>query len=137
MIVALNPFEFIYLPDGKRGRSDLATITVDAGQMIAFTSDCFHAGGANKLRQTVYRLFAYMVSNEDDFPGDNVRTTWWTSEEANATLSLEDPDASEDSNDSPNDEVRPTLWTSKGTNATLEDPDALEEPKTSKRRRKI
>ena len=53
MIVALNPFEFIYLPDGKRGRSDLATITVDAGQMIAFTSDCFHAGGANKLRQTV------------------------------------------------------------------------------------
>lgn len=61
VIVALNPFEFIYLPDPRVVRSDLKTTTVGAGNMIAFTSECFHAGGENNTRDWVLRLFAYLV----------------------------------------------------------------------------
>ena len=103
VIVALDPFEFMYLPNRNGPRSSLATTTVEAGHMIAFTSDCLHAGGENKHNKTVYRLFAYMVSKKADFPKNHVRPFLWTSDDPTATISIEVPmDNNEDDSNDPN-----------------------------------
>ena len=92
VIVALDPFKFIYLPTREGKKSDLVELTIDSGKMIAFTSDCLHAGGENNLEKNVLQLFAYMVSNPDDFPKDQVRPTYWTSERSDATISFDLPE---------------------------------------------
>ena len=40
----------------------------------AFTNELFHAGGENNTAKTIYHLFAYIVSNEEDYPNNEVFT---------------------------------------------------------------
>lgn len=49
-------------------------MTIFPGQMVMFTDDCLHSGGANKTNRTVYRLFAYLVSRPSDIPLNGVST---------------------------------------------------------------
>ncbi len=44
------------------------------GHAIVFTNELFHAGGANNTCKTIYHLFAYIVSNEEDYPNNRVFT---------------------------------------------------------------
>ncbi len=43
-------------------------------QAIAFTNKLFHVGGPNKTDNNVYQLFAYIPSNEADYPSGTVFT---------------------------------------------------------------
>ena len=47
LIMALDEFEFIYLPALTRNRKELVNITVPAGHSILFTNACLHSCGAN------------------------------------------------------------------------------------------
>ena len=53
---------------------DICSITVRSGHAIAFTNELFHAGGENMTKKTIYRLFAYIVSDEKDYPNSKVFT---------------------------------------------------------------
>jgi hypothetical protein len=77
LMVAIDPFEFMYLPDRSACKKDLITQTVHPRQAIAFTNYCLHAGGANNTGKYCYRLFAYMVSNTGDLPGGMIYYYPW------------------------------------------------------------
>jgi hypothetical protein len=72
IIVALDPFNLLYecnMDDGSKIR----TIHVNRGQVVVFTSSFRHPGGSNGTvndQEYVYRLFAYIVSEEVDYPPD-------------------------------------------------------------------
>ena len=53
VIMALNEFEFIYLPVLTMKRKDLVNVTVPAGHSIVFTNTCLHFGGANNNDQKI------------------------------------------------------------------------------------
>ncbi len=77
LMVALDPFEFIYLNSRTDRRSDIITQTVHKGQAIAFTNYCLHAGGENNTPQVCYRLFAYIAKNPNDIPNGGVYHYKW------------------------------------------------------------
>jgi hypothetical protein len=77
LMVALDPFEFIYLKNRTDRRRDLITQTIHKGQAISFTNYCLHAGGENKTSQVCYRIFAYMASDSSDIPSGNVFQYYW------------------------------------------------------------
>ena len=72
IIIALDPFNLLYecnIDDGNQIRQ----IHVDRGQAIVFTSSYRHAGESNGTiddQEYVYRLFAYIASEEVDYPPD-------------------------------------------------------------------
>jgi hypothetical protein len=81
MIMALDePFNFLYEDkdndddDDNVDEDDICTLTVRKGPAIAFTNELFHAGGDNSTGETIYHLFAYIVSNEKDYPNNMVFT---------------------------------------------------------------
>jgi hypothetical protein len=81
VIMALNEdFEFLYEDkddddeDGNVDEDDICALTVRKGHAIVFTNKLFHAGGANNTGKTIYRLFGYIVSNEEDYPNNRVFT---------------------------------------------------------------
>ncbi len=47
---------------------------MNGGHAIAFTNELFHAAGENNTAKFNYRLFAYIVSNEEDYPNNQVFT---------------------------------------------------------------
>jgi hypothetical protein len=49
-------------------------LMVNKGHVIAFTDELFHAGGDNSTKREIYRLFAYVVSDEKDYPNNMVFT---------------------------------------------------------------
>jgi hypothetical protein len=51
VIMALNEFEFIYLPFLTMKKKELVQITVPAGHSIVFTHACLHSGGTNNTDQ--------------------------------------------------------------------------------------
>jgi hypothetical protein len=71
MIVALDDFEFFCKLESTETEEYQTTI-VKRKQAIAFTNELFHAGGPNKTDKYVYRLFAYITSNEVDCPTGSV-----------------------------------------------------------------
>lgn len=77
ILVALDEFEFHYLEDRKGCRRDIITTKFLPKQMVAFTNNCLHAGGANNSGKVCYRLFAYVVSNQYDFSGGRVHHYGW------------------------------------------------------------
>ena len=78
ILLALDEFEFMYLPHNNNPeRREIETITIKPQQMIAFTNRCFHAGGSNMTNKTCYRLFAYLVSHESEYPGGEVFHGRW------------------------------------------------------------
>jgi hypothetical protein len=84
IIVALDIFNFIYLPKKMSSRKELIYTTVSPGQMIYFTNDCLYSGGENSTPNSLIRLFAYMVSQPSDIPINSVLKYVWsdTSEDA-------------------------------------------------------
>jgi hypothetical protein len=80
MIMALDAFNFLYEDkddddgDDNVDDDDICSITVRSGHAIAFTNELFHAGGENMTKKTIYRLFAYIVSDEKDYPNSKVFT---------------------------------------------------------------
>jgi hypothetical protein len=78
IILALDPFNFVYEQNTGGGKVHENVINVPSGNAVIFTSALNHAGGNNimhvpRLDSTVYlyRLFAYIVSDVSDFPSAN------------------------------------------------------------------
>jgi hypothetical protein len=81
MIMALDEsFDFLYEDkdgdddDDNIDEVDICALRVNGGHAIAFTNELFHAGGENNTAKFNYRLFAYIVSNEEDYPNNQVFT---------------------------------------------------------------
>ena len=80
MIMALDDVNFLYEDkeddddDDNVAEDDICHITVRSGHAIAFTNELFHAGGGNTTNKTIYCLFAYIVSDENDYPNSKVFT---------------------------------------------------------------
>ena len=74
LIVAIDPFLLVTAQDST---APGMTYRVQSGSCIIFSNKVQHAGGKN-IHQVdgkpahAVRMFAYMVSDEKDFPGDNV-----------------------------------------------------------------
>jgi hypothetical protein len=74
IVLALDPFKLLYESDtGSGGLTDgkIEELHVYRGQAVVFSSSICHSGGSNyTIKQTgyVYRLFAYIVSSESDYP---------------------------------------------------------------------
>jgi ectoine hydroxylase-related dioxygenase (phytanoyl-CoA dioxygenase family) len=59
IILALDDFEFTYLPHSTLPRKDIVSIKVPPGHAIFFTNACLHSGGPNYSQTNKIRLFAY------------------------------------------------------------------------------
>ncbi len=74
IILALDPFKLFYESDtGSGGLTDgkIEELHVNRGQAVVFSSSFCHSGSSNyTIERTgyVYRLFAYIVSSESDYP---------------------------------------------------------------------
>jgi hypothetical protein len=86
IIVAVDPFALKYLPNGNMMRKDIQKICVRQGEMVMFTNACLHSGDTNESNEYRLRLFAYLVSNEKDFPQNQVMLFDWTDDTDNATI---------------------------------------------------
>ena len=86
IIVALDTFNFIYLPTKMSSRKELIYTTVSPGQMIYFTNDCLHSGGENSTPNSLIRLFAYMVSQPSDIPINSVVKYVWSDTSDDAVI---------------------------------------------------
>ena len=82
IIFAVDPFNFIYDQNSGGGRDTKNVINVPRGHAVIFTSARNHAGGNDiehvpGMDSTVYlyRLFAYIVSDETDFPNSTIKLT--------------------------------------------------------------
>ncbi len=89
IIMALDSFSFLLKPPLSLNKDNYVETRVERGQAIIFTNEQLHAGGPNRETRQVYRLFAYVVSNEADYPnievypdtsGDRIKLTlhFWT-----------------------------------------------------------
>ncbi len=81
MIMALNEdFEFLYEEkdnddeDDNVDEDNICGLTVRKGHAIAFTNELLYAGGAKNIGKTIPHLFAYIVSEEEDYPNNRVFT---------------------------------------------------------------
>lgn len=86
IIVAVDPFALKYLPNDNMMRKDIKKIFVRQGEMVMFTSACLHSGDTNESNEYRLRLFAYLVSNEKDFPQNRVTLFDWTDDTDNARI---------------------------------------------------
>ncbi len=75
-----EPFNFLYEDkdndddDDNVDEDDICTLTVRKGHENAFTNESFHAGRDNSTGEPIYHLFAYVGSNEKDYPNNMVFT---------------------------------------------------------------
>jgi hypothetical protein len=72
LIFALDAFNFIY-ESPFAGNAQMNTLHVPCGHAVVFSSALNHAGGSNPTESPidndyVYCIFAYIVSNEVDYP---------------------------------------------------------------------
>ncbi len=68
IIAAADPFELQYLPSQEMKRKDIKRLHVNQGKMVMFTNMCLHSGDTHESDEYRLRLFAYLVSHEEDFP---------------------------------------------------------------------
>jgi hypothetical protein len=66
IILALNEFQFQY--KNKSMYEEMETVCVPIGHAVIFSSALSHCRGDDRTEDYVYRLFAYVVSNEVDYP---------------------------------------------------------------------
>jgi hypothetical protein len=73
IIMALDSFSFLLKPTVPitSGR-EYDEITVEPGQAVAFTYEQLHAGGPHTGTEYIFRLFAYIVCHEADYPINSV-----------------------------------------------------------------
>ena len=86
IIVGLNPSNFMWLPHITSRQTEISEMTVKAGEMIIFTNNCLHAGGANNTNEEQTRLFAYLASDESHFPSGTVTTWDWQQHSADPLI---------------------------------------------------
>ncbi len=70
--MALDSFSFLVTPPLPLNEDEYVETIVKRGQAIIFTIEQLHAGGPNHETRMVYRLFAYVVSKEADYPNTEV-----------------------------------------------------------------
>lgn len=71
IIMALDSFSFLVKPTvPATSKRKYDEIIVEPGQAVVFTYEQLHAGGPNKRMEYVYRLFAYIVCHEADYPNN-------------------------------------------------------------------
>ena len=70
--MALDSFSFLLKPPLPSNEDNYVETMVERGQAVIFTNEQLHAGGPNRETRQVYRLFAYVVSNEADYPNSEV-----------------------------------------------------------------
>jgi len=76
IIIALDPFNLLYEYESDCHDDSIGCKSVAKGEAILFTSSLKHAGGSNGTigdKTWKYRLFAYIVSEESDFPSEVTR----------------------------------------------------------------
>ena len=118
LIVAIDPFLLVtveepFQDDNSTATGKLITHCVQPGSCIIFTNKVQHAGGKNIFQidgkpAHAVRIFAYMVSDERDFPSDTV--TYFPDYDARKELSRDD-----DANDA--DDESDSGFTNRGDNA--------------------
>lgn len=72
IIMALDRFSFFVKPPLPSDSAPFVETMVERGQAVVFTNEQLHSGGPNKEKRMVYRLFAYLVSDEADYPNAEV-----------------------------------------------------------------
>ena len=93
MMVALDDFDLIYLPNMSLPDSQMRVLTTLKHNAVKFTNACLHSGGENATAEPKYRIFVYAVSRTVDFPTNHV----WISERTHegqtraALRALEEP----------------------------------------------
>ena len=85
-IIALDEFDFMYLPYRNAKRCDIITDTVRPGEMIVFTNSCLHAGGSNRNDKKSNRIFGYVCNNDSDIPMGKVFPHKWSSQDEDALI---------------------------------------------------
>ena len=90
IIMALDSFSFFITPPLASNDDDYVKTTVMRGQVIIFTIEQLHAGGPNHETRTVYCLFAYVISNEADYPHTEVYPNTKRRQEKTANALLDD-----------------------------------------------
>jgi len=85
-IIALDEFDFMYLPHRNAKRCDIITDTVRPGEMIVFTNSCLHAGGSNRHDKRSNRIFGYVCNNDSDIPVGKVFPHKWSSQDEDALI---------------------------------------------------
>ena len=81
VIFGLDDFNFMYLESRHQKREDIKTLTVKRGQLIMFSNNCLHSGGAYlEGDEPVYRLFAYVVCHDVDIPNNTVNKNEWNND---------------------------------------------------------
>jgi hypothetical protein len=70
--MALDRFSFLVKPPLPSNEAEFVETMVKRGQAIIFTNEQLHAGGPNREKRMVYRLFAYLISNGVDYPNTEV-----------------------------------------------------------------
>ena len=71
IIVSLDPFNLMY--QSEFSDDSLQTVSVKSGQAVLFLSPRRHSGGSNGThadQSYKYCLFAYIVSEESDYPSE-------------------------------------------------------------------
>jgi hypothetical protein len=100
-IIAIDEFDFIYLPFRDGTRENMLTQTVVPGQAMLFTNNCLHSGGANPTDKWLYRIFMYAVSDIEDFPGKHIFFAPWSSTDPKARLSGMEEEGDDEESASP------------------------------------
>ena len=89
-IIALDEFDFMWLPHHNAKRCDIVTETVLPGQMILFSNNCLHAGGSNKHNNICTRIFGYICANQNDITVGKVFPYKWSSQDDDAVIVEDD-----------------------------------------------
>jgi hypothetical protein len=70
IILALDPFYFLYEKNCGGGMTRVIEQHVPSGHAVLFTSGLNHAGGKTVTNEYNYRLFVYIVSDKVDYPSE-------------------------------------------------------------------
>ncbi len=86
IILAVDPFGLQYLPSQEMKRKDIKRLHVNQGKMVMFTNMSLHSGDTNDSDKYRLRLFAYLVSHDEDFPKNEVMLYDWTDDMEDAQI---------------------------------------------------
>ncbi len=89
IILTVDPFGLQYLPSQEMKRKDIKRSHVNQGKIVMFSNMCLHSGDTNKSDEYRLRLFAYLVSHDENFPKNEVMLYDWTDDMEDAKLSLQ------------------------------------------------
>jgi hypothetical protein len=90
IIMALDSFTFLVKPPLPSNEDEYVETMVERGQAIVFTNEQLHAGGPNHEPRMVFCLFAYVVSDEADYPNTEVYPNTLQRQEKTSAARLDD-----------------------------------------------